>query len=348
MLVIYTSFLAAPNTQLVAGNRLGNLETDVAKSDEHADRTSLLAAPSPQSTTAERHHNLEIAVINSDEYAESVVTLKAPKGPSLGVSEPDHAKIASILSTTREIIKTAGVLAENGSTKQEVKDMLELANSVFGEVKDHIHQINIMLREEEGTNNSQMTLLRTMLKEKFSSHNVQKAQENDERSLDVIRNMYQTMINFPECLERFFKDCLAIINRELGSLGLTTLEVVVYNKRSPVDEGYQNVVIVTNELADRVLGRAGDGIVSYPYTWNDAEVGPRIVGVDGKWNCLSFTPEQCCRIIQAGVPNPDVRGRNLGCHIFIPFGGVGNPKRTDRVIINVSPDGRVQEAPIIQ
>ena len=75
----------------------------------------------------------------------------------------------------------------------------------------------------------------------------------------------------------------------------------VYNKRSPVDEGYQNVVIVTNELADRVLGRAGDGIVSYPYTWNDAEVGPRIVGVDGKWNCLSFTPEQCCRIIQAGM-----------------------------------------------
>ena len=34
------------------------------------------------------------------------------------------------------------------------------------------------------------------------------------------------MIKFPQCLERFFKDCLAIINRELGSLGLTTLEVV--------------------------------------------------------------------------------------------------------------------------
>jgi len=311
---------------------------------------TVLAASNPQLlATAEKTHirrrDLEIGVANSDEYAESIVTIQAPKGPSLGISESDHEKIASILSMTREIISTAGALAENESTQQEVKDMLERANAVFHEVKDHIYP-NVMLREEE--ENSQIDLRKTMLKEKFSNHDVRKAREDDERSLHVTRDMYETMINFPECLDRYFKDCLAIINRELGSLGLTNLEVIVYEKRQPNVAGYSDVVIVTNELADRVVGKSGDGIVSYPYIWNDAEDGPRTIGIDGKFDCLNFTPELCCSTIKGSVPNPDIQGKTLGCHIFVPFGGAGNPKRDDRVIINLSPDGRVHEAPIIQ
>lgn len=52
-------------------------------------------------------------------------------------------------------------------------------------------------------------------------------------------------------------------------------------------------------------------------------------------------------LIFAGVPNKDAHGKYIECHIFVPFGGVGFPRRDDRVIINLSPDGRVQEAPII-
>jgi len=308
---------------------------------------TLLAGQNSRLVEAESLRNVEIEVVKSDAYAETVVALQAPnpKQPSLGISAPDNAKIAAILSKTEQIIKRAAELAESGTAQEEVNGVLALANAAFVEAKDHIHRINAALRDERRIRKT--GLLRKMLEENISDHDVQEALENDERSLDLTRNMYQTMINFPECMEKFFKDCLAIINSELSSLGLTTLEVIVYEKRRPTDEGYNNVVIVTNELADRVLGQAGDGIVSYPYTWNSVE-GSRTVGVDGKWNCLTFTPEQCCESIKASVPDPDVQGRSIDCHIFVPFGGVGNPRRNDRVIIKLSHDGRVHEAPIIQ
>jgi len=34
--------------------------------------------------------------------------------------------------------------------------------------------------------------------------------------------------------------------------------------------------------------------------------------------------------------------------MFVPYGGIGNPRRSDRVFITLSPDGRVHEPPIIQ
>ena len=72
------------------------------------------------------------------------------------------------------------------------------------------------------------------------------------------------LVTFPECLEQLFETCLEIINGELNSLGLTTIEVVVHEKRNRNQDGYNKVVIVTNELADRVQGKAFDGIVQYP------------------------------------------------------------------------------------
>lgn len=106
------------------------------------------------------------------------------------------------------------------------------------------------------------------------------------------------MITFPECVEKLLEDCLAIINTDLASLGLSTIEVVVHEKRNANQEGYNKVVIVTNELADRVKGRSGDGIVEYPFLWNDAVAGQRSLGVDGKWNCHEFSPEDCCNTIK--------------------------------------------------
>jgi hypothetical protein len=178
----------------------------------------------------------------------------------------------------------------------------------------------------------------------------------------------------------FLQDCLSLINNQVAALGLATLEIVVHEKRTYDQQGYNKVVIITNELADRVKGRAGDGIVTYPFLWNDAVIGLRSLGVDGKWSCVDSTPEDCCQQIKqsmysihfsnvciflsipvmhlidifplplalAGAPTIDKKGNYIECHIFVPFGGVGNPKRNDRVFINVSPDGRVHEPPIIQ
>ena len=189
------------------------------------------------------------------------------------------------------------------------------------------------------------------------------------------------MISFPECIEKLLQECLNAINRQVAALGLATLEIIVHEKRNLSQPGYNKVVIITNDLADRVKGRAGDGMVTYPFLWDDLATGLKSLGVDGKWNCVDITPEACCEDIKqsmysiyptslivlylsipiiclidtfllpsalAGAPTIDTRGNYVECHIFVPFGGIGNPKRNDRVFVVVSPDGRVHEAPIIQ
>ena len=129
---------------------------------------------------------------------------------------------------------------------------------------------------------------------------------------------------------------------------MSTVEVVVHEKRNINQDGYNKVVIVANEDATRVTGRIGDGIVSYPFTWDDAVLGTRVLGVDGKWNCRDMSPTDCCENIKESSKNPDTKGNYIECHIFVPFGGVGNVRRSDRVFINLSPDGRVHEAPLVQ
>ena len=53
-------------------------------------------------------------------------------------------------------------------------------------------------------------------------------------------------------------------------------------------------------------------------------------------------------VFTTGAPNQDDKGNYLECHMFIPYGGIGKPRRSDRVFIKLSPDGRVHEAPVIQ
>lgn len=280
---------------------------------------------------------------NSDEFAETnLVATSASRG--LLVSESDHKRIKSILGTTRQMIDTAKALMANESTLQEGRDMMVKASTMFRDLKaglqkNVIHQDNSPTNEEED---------RSLLRHKYAGHDVKAAEGNDDRALGVVRDLYETLVTFPECLEQLFETCLEIINSELNSLGLTTIEVVVHEKRNRNQDGYNKVVIITNELADRVAGKAHDGIVQYPFLWDDAATGPRTLGVDGKWNCHDMTPESCCQTIKASAASPDTSGKYLECHIFVPYGAVGNPRHNDRVFINLSSDGRVHEAPIIQ
>jgi hypothetical protein len=283
---------------------------------------------------------------------------------------------------------------ENPRTVREGRAMMERANNMFRQVKEHIirqHEfqrqgvtvpeapegrtqaepqpkpegprVDVQRRETASDQEqvqgeteaakvaavpSEEEIERALLQKRYSGHDVQMAEEDERRAVDIARRIYETMVTFPECVEKLFEECLAIINADLGRLGLSTIEVVVHEKRNINQDGYNKVVIITNELADKVRGRSGDGIVSYPFMWNDAQIGPRTLGVDGKWNCHDIAPEECCNIIQQSVPGHDTRGNNVECHIFVPFGGVGNPRRNDRVFIKLSPDGRVHEPPIIQ
>lgn len=285
---------------------------------------------------------LEVAVTNSDEFAESVLTLKAPKEP-LGMSLSDHEKITSVLKSTMAMVDTARLLIQDENTFDEGQEMMEQANSMFREVKQHIMEKKREKLLSQG--GEDRALLR---RNKYSGHDVQKVQEEDDRGLDVARSMYEMMVTFPECVNQLISICINLIESELSDLGLSEVEIITNLKRNETLPGYHKVVIVTNELADRVAGRAGDGMVEYPFRWNDAVLGPITLGVDGKWNCMLKTPDECCQRIKDSVDNPDVNGNEIDCHIFIPFGGLGNPRLNDRIIVNLSPDGRVHEAPILQ
>ena len=105
---------------------------------------------------------------------------------------------------------------------------------------------------------------------------------------------YIKVITFPECLEQLFENCLNLVNTQVTELGLDSYEIVVHEKRNINQPGYNKVVIITDTLAERVVGQFGDGVVSYPYQWDDAVLGSRILSVDGKWNCFGYSPDACC------------------------------------------------------
>ncbi|KAL3775506.1 hypothetical protein ACHAWO_003038 [Cyclotella atomus] len=285
---------------------------------------------------------LDIAIDDSDPLATATLSVIAKQNPPPAVNSDDHKRVTAILSETRDLIAQAKtLLEENGG--ENAHEMVNMATAKFREAKEHIRNKRAVAAApaEEKTN------LRPEERKEMEEEGT-KIVDDVDRAMDVSRNMYETFISFPECIGRLFEDCLELINADLTNLGMSTVEVVVHEKRNVNQDGYNKVVIVTNEEANRVTGRTGDGIVSYPFSWDDRSLGTRILGVDGKWNCREMTPEDCCDSIKESTKNPDTRGNYLECHVFVPFGGVGNARRNDRVFINLSPDGRVHEAPLVQ
>jgi hypothetical protein len=118
---------------------------------------------------------VDVMVGNSDEYAETVVSLQAPER-SLGVGARDHAKITSILSTTKEMINTAKALLDDERTLKEGTEMMEKANAAFREVKSHIVKRALVSEARGGVRRKQ-------------------AEEDEERALDVARSVYEVVSN---------------------------------------------------------------------------------------------------------------------------------------------------------
>ena len=139
----------------------------------------------PQTVTAQHDEQpsprrIEVMVGNSDEYAETVVSIQAPKRPA-GIGAHDHAKITSILATTKEMIVTAKALIDNESTLTEGTEMMEEANAMFRDVKDHISK-----RLLEGKDHG-------MVRRKYSDHDSQEVNNNEERALDVARRIFEVV-----------------------------------------------------------------------------------------------------------------------------------------------------------
>lgn len=141
---------------------------------------------------------LELAVVNEDELAESVLTVHEPK--PVRFSGHDHARITTILSTTKEMIDTARVLVQNERTLVEGKEMMEKANAMFVEVKESI--LRDKKKHEEavaasgGLRSAEVGAEeehREMLGHKYADHDLTRAQEEEERGLDIARIIYETV-----------------------------------------------------------------------------------------------------------------------------------------------------------
>ena len=138
----------------------------------------------PQLVTSQQHDNqfslrrLDVMIGNSNEYAETVVSLLAPER-SLGIGFHNHAKITSILSTTKEMISTAKVLIDDSRTLKEGTEMMEEANAMFKEVTDHIAKRN--LEDQHG------------MLENYSEHDIHQVDEDEERALDIARSVYEVV-----------------------------------------------------------------------------------------------------------------------------------------------------------
>ncbi|KAL7517434.1 hypothetical protein ACHAWX_002356 [Stephanocyclus meneghinianus] len=290
---------------------------------------------------------LDIAVDESDPLVGATLSVVSKEDPPPAVTSNDHERVSAILAETRDLITKAKVLLnEDGESRVKAHEMVNLATARFRQAKEHMNMREKKAKAAAEANEKSGSNLRP--EERKDLEEEDQVRNDEDRAMDVSRNMYETFISFPECLEKKFEECLDIINADLKNLGLSTVEIVVHEKRNINQEGYNKVVIVTNDNADKVSGRAGDGIVSYPFTWDDAVLGTRVLGVDGKWNCLDVSPQDCCDTIKDSAKHVDTRGNFIECHFFVPFGGVGNARRNDRIFVNLSPDGRVHEAPIIQ
>lgn len=130
------------------------------------------------------NRRLTIDSDSSDPYADASIVFARPH-KTHGVGATDHARITSILSTTKEMMNTSRELFKDPGTQREANEMLAMATAMFGEVKDFMrgkHEQAQAATDEE-----------RLLRAKYASHNVQEAKEDEERAIDITRSIYETV-----------------------------------------------------------------------------------------------------------------------------------------------------------
>lgn len=140
------------------------------------------------------HRRLDIGLINTDEYADAMVTVQAsPETPLVGMGEQDHATISRILDTTKEMVGTGRSLIQNKLTLKQGQDMLAQANNLFHEAKNIIQRQQQEQANRATSGGGQDDERELFLRKKYSEHDISQVEENDMRSLDVSRRIFQTV-----------------------------------------------------------------------------------------------------------------------------------------------------------
>ncbi|KAL7523478.1 hypothetical protein ACHAWF_000542, partial [Thalassiosira exigua] len=159
----------------------------------------------------------------------------------------------------------------------------------------------------------------------------------------------QTVI-FEECVGIHLTDCQALIQADVEAQpelfgNRTALDYEVMPVRSSADPEYYKVGLRTNEAETHVVGILKDGMVFYPWDWCTAEDSCSSIG---PWDCDVGTPlsvDQCCNMIKASVPDPDLNGNYIECFPDYPIGSVSKPIDEGRVCIHVNANNIVVNAP---
>ena len=138
----------------------------------------------------ESPRRLQIATLNSDEHAESFLNYVPPKQT---LATDTHAKLATALSTTTEMVNTAKILLQNEQTVDEGRVMMNKANYMFREVMDHA-----MAEHEKNDNNNDVGLdleaKRDLLRKKYSDHDIHRVtEESDALEAETARMIYETV-----------------------------------------------------------------------------------------------------------------------------------------------------------
>ena len=150
---------------------------------------AVVQASSQLYSNDESPRRLQIATLNSDEHSESTLNYVPPQQT---LATDTHAKLATALSTTTEMINTAKILLQNEQTVDEGRLMMNKANYMFREVMDHA-----MAEHEKNDNNEvglDLEAKRDLLRKKYSDHDIQRVtEESDALEAETARMIYETV-----------------------------------------------------------------------------------------------------------------------------------------------------------
>jgi len=287
------------------------------------------------------------------EYAQANANANAQNTPDdllatgdelLGEMQSLHSALAGLTS----LIQTADIAPEDQVMSDAAKLVRRIRSLVQATTTDVAANEIVARREarEDERRKKRKALRGVSEPVEQKQHGIGSGEQVQPGSNDyMVRKLYDAMTFFPECKEKYLSECLEILAQQMVLLQ-QEFEIIIHHKRNMDQDGYNKVVLVTDLTGRFVKGKLNDGVVQYPFLWDDAVVGyARQLGVQGQWDCHGLSPEECCAQVKDSCPNIDTKGNYLECHIFVPFGGVGNAKRDDRIFVAVSPDGRVQESP---
>ncbi len=168
------------------------------------------AYPDLQTTNRDNDpRRLEIAKDESDLYASASLNVIEPPSeiPKIGINKANHAKITSMLTSAREIMENAKVLFECADKRSvaQALEMMKEAGAIFQQAKGHIYQgreKTLQGRDPSGSlrgsieiNDSEERKTQSLetARSKYSHHDLSEAKEDEDRALDIARNMWETV-----------------------------------------------------------------------------------------------------------------------------------------------------------